>query len=77
MRTIEQIQRQKCQSRAYQKAMLLLKDKYRKEFWDYFETEATGPTYVKRYRNTLRYLRFRHPKVFKKHYKSFLEMELG
>lgn len=73
----EQMTRQKIQARAYQRAQLLLRDKYRKEFWDFFENHATGPTYSRRYQAALRNLRFRHPKVFKKHYKSFCEMELG
>ncbi len=65
------------QSRIYARATQALKKKYEKEYYEYRETKAWGTTYKQRHDSTIRHLRFKHPIVFKRLYKSFLEQELG
>lgn len=65
----------KARARSAGRAKGVLRKKYAKEFDTYFETKAWGDTYVQRYQSTLRYLKYRHPKVYTKCYKSFLELE--
>jgi hypothetical protein len=60
---------------AYNRAVQTLKKRYEKEYYAYRDSDACwGTTYTQRHQSALRYLRFRHPVVFKRLYKSFRQV---
>jgi hypothetical protein len=62
-------------NRAYQRAMSSLRRKYSKEFSTFMNSEECRGTYTDRYQKAKRYLRFRHPVVFKRLNESFRQIE--